>query len=130
MRSVYQALRLHRGRFQELYQGSVVYLPINAIRSITLGLIGMDSAPQFLSQYVLSNVLTYPLLTLQRRMECHSAFLNGMLSLPTTSTPSASHVELLPGLRATLQNEGVKGLYRGFIGHTLIVKLLITHRLL
>lgn len=49
-------------------------------------LLGMETAPAFVGQYVLSQLLTYPLMTVQRRIECHSPRVVTMLDVPYSST--------------------------------------------
>jgi len=45
----------------------------------------MDSAPAFVGQYLLIQLLSYPLATVQRRLECRSPEVKAMLDLPYRS---------------------------------------------
>lgn len=92
-RSVAHALQRHGYSPAPFYQvssgdqGAWVCLPMNLIKAATLSLVGMDSAPAFVAQYLVNHLLTYPLLTVQRRLECRSSQISTMLDLPYKSTP-------------------------------------------
>lgn len=68
-----------RHPLSELYRGSSAYIPINIIRSLTLSLIGLNSMEGLVLSFLLNHIITYPLTTVQRVMECQSHSVEGMI---------------------------------------------------
>lgn len=73
----------------------------------------MQTGERFLIQYLISHVLVYPLLTVQRRLEAKSSFINGMLP--------ADGKGFFGTFSSIISKEGIRSLYRGFIAYSLVV---------
>ena len=69
----------------------------------------------YLVQNFFFHSLAYPILTAQRRLECQSTARAGMLPL--------RYLGVIHGLGLTYREEGLKGLYRGYIAYVLAVIL-------
>ena len=60
----------------------------------------------------------YPLLTVQRRLECQSTVRAGMLPL--------RYLGVIHGLGLTWREEGLHGLYRGYLAYLLAMSAVMT----
>lgn len=97
----------------ENFKGWQVNIPLNLLRGINIA-VNFTSSNQIypiLAQYTIGNLLCYPLMTVQRRLECQTS-LPGMIPI--------RYRGLFHGLRLIMSEEGIKGLYRGFIGFSLV----------
>jgi len=100
---------------QDLYRGLFCHLP----RNFTLALAGFNyqsnvNVLTYLLQMLCFHTLAYPLLTAQRRLECQSRIVPGMLPLRYT--------RLVHCLGLTMREEGLKGLMRGYSAYIVAVR--------
>lgn len=106
----------------ESYKGWQGNIPINVIRSLNL-ICYMEDKPleSFLIQYILSNVMVYPIYTAKRRIECQCKII-GMIP----KRYSGKFPLICPGITHALQlifkEEGFRGLYRGFFAFSVVVQ--------
>ncbi|EAR91059.1 carrier protein (macronuclear) [Tetrahymena thermophila SB210] len=110
-KSFLDVFKRHKRQPFELYKGALGHSIKNAVLAFTWSLYDKDNAKQsFLISTLASHFLTYPVLTAIRRVQCQSN-LPGMIPKRYGGTFHA--------LRLIAQEEGVKGLYRGFIAYAL-----------
>ncbi len=105
-KSLHHFFRLHFLQSHEIYKGCWGMLPINLVNSVFLVLTMKDTSIQtYGAASILSTLLTYPIVTAMRRYECQNSR-PGMIPV--------RYSNIRHGLKLIANEEGVKGLYRGF----------------
>lgn len=103
-------IRLHFTQGYEIYKGCSGLVPINFVNSVMLGMTIRDpSLKAYGIASILSTLLTYPVYTAMRRFECQSDR-PGMIP--------KRYKNIWHGLKLIANEEGVKGLYRGFVAYS------------
>ncbi len=108
---ILDAFKRHRKELGRLYQGFSVILPINLLKAGSMSITAKDPF-SFGGLVIAAHILTYPLLTIQRRTEVVDPKIDGMLKGSSSSLKNIANI---------LNSEGVRGLYRGFLGHSILV---------
>jgi hypothetical protein len=103
----------------QLIRGTSVHIPIN----FTLAFTGFNYFTSTnIYTYLLTQLtfysITYPLLTVQRRLECQSAKNAGMIPM--------RYIGPLHAFGLTLREEGFKGLYRGYFAYLIATAIFTT----
>jgi hypothetical protein len=93
-----------------LSRGMSIHIPVNFVMAFT-GFNYFSSSNYY--TYVLQNLcfhsLIYPMLTIQRRLECQSKNRAGMIPM--------RYIGPLHAMGLTFREEGVRGLYRGYAAY-------------
>ncbi|EGR31220.1 mitochondrial carrier protein, putative [Ichthyophthirius multifiliis] len=120
-KSIMFALKKHRNRPKELLQGASGQCGKNVVQLLINNVIGSSGNIQsYLISSFIGHLTVYPILTAVRRLECQSK-IAGMIPKRYGGTWHA--------IRLINQEEGLKGLYRGFIGYS-IANLISTYSVL
>ena len=100
--------------YKEFLRGITAHVPRNFILALTgFNYFSSVNLWTYLLQNLAFHSLAYPILTAQRRVECQSATRAGMLPL--------RYLGPLHALGLIYREEGMKGLYRGYLAYLLAV---------
>ncbi len=108
-RSIWQYLRQNVHNASGMFVGWRATIPTNALFSLATGYASVQSDTwKIVSSFSLSHFLLYPVWTAQRRLECQ---------IKTAGMIPIRYKNLTHAVRLILQEEGVKGLYRGGLAY-------------
>mmetsp|Transcript_17404 Transcript_17404/g.19829 ORF Transcript_17404/g.19829 Transcript_17404/m.19829 type:complete len:361 (+) Transcript_17404:33-1115(+) len=101
----------HMKNPMKLYLGYTVHLPKNVLTIVGPMLVSKDASKTMLiASTQLNGILTYPLITIARRLHCQDPA-PGMLPLRYSGVSHA--------LKLIIKEEGIKGIYRGYLCYAL-----------
>lgn len=94
----------------QLIRGLSVHIPVNFLLAFTgYNYFTSTNIYTYLFTQLTFSSIAYPLLTVQRRLECQSVKNAGMIPM--------RYIGPLHALGLTLREEGLKGLYRGYLAY-------------
>eukprot|EP01015_Nassula_variabilis_P018588 TRINITY_DN3047_c0_g1_i23.p1 TRINITY_DN3047_c0_g1~~TRINITY_DN3047_c0_g1_i23.p1 ORF type:complete len:189 (-),score=17.79 TRINITY_DN3047_c0_g1_i23:26-592(-) len=111
-RSIVHYFKKHIRRPKEFFQGVSGHLPKNLL--LTFGFLNLFQnrpAESFMLANLISNTLGYPFYTVMRRLQCQSN-LPGMIPVRYSG--------VFHGFKLILSEEGVRGLYRGYLAFAVV----------
>ncbi|CDW86920.1 UNKNOWN [Stylonychia lemnae] len=105
--------------YTEILKGITAHIPRNFLLAMTgFNYFSSVNIFAYLGQTLAFHTLAYPILTAQRRMECQTTKMPGMLPL--------RYIGNIHALGLMWREEGVKGLFRGYFAYLLATSIVIT----
>ena len=113
-----------KGYWKKLYfQGILIHIPKNILIIGAMNIneinhfLGFDQNQLFLLSNILANILSFPLMTLMRRMMCQD---NKPFMLD-----DGKYKGFIDGMAKIFKEEGIKGAYRGFGGFFIVSSFML-----